>query len=190
MARELAPHQAALIERTAAADDEYRSAKITLEAEVRLTLEAKLRKLEDARNRLVKECLEADIPKRTIGRLGLHTTHPRAVDSIIERAPDVGQAAVPVTRRPAFSWVERGKTIAIYYRSFPTKYAGEGYPEVLEGVVELDSSRVGMSVVEDKSDQTVNGLYRPGYIHYELGKSQGKPDELRGLIDEWAKANA
>jgi len=190
MAKQLSPHQEALIQRTAEASENYKSAKRTLEAEIRLAAETRLRSLEDTRNRLVKECLEADISKRTIGRLGLNTTHPRAVDEIIERAPDVGQAAVPETRRAAFSWIERGKSIAVYYRSFPTTYRGEGYPDVLEGVVELDDSRIGMHATEDKSDQIVNGLSRPGYIHYELGKSQGKPDELRGLIAEWVKANA
>ncbi|ACY35953.1 hypothetical protein CMP1-60 [Clavibacter phage CMP1] len=190
MAKQLSTHQAALLERTAKADDDYKSAKRTLEAEIRLAAEKGLRNLEDARNRLVKECLEAEISKRMIGRVALHTAHPRAVDEIIERAPDIGRAAIPETRRSAFSWIEHGRSIAVYYRSFPTTYRGEGYPDVLEGIVELDDSRVGMHVVEDKSDQTVNGLLRPGYIHYELGKSQGKPDELRGLIADWAEANA
>jgi len=181
--------QIALLDETRKADHAWRLAKLTAEAEIRREVEKKVSAAAEKRLSLVQECLSKDIPFSRIGRDGLGSKHPRIVQELIEVAPHI--APEVHVERPAFVWADKVESIvAVNYRNFPTKYTGDGYPDILSGIVQLDSSeRVGMRVLADASDTEQHGIKTPGFLHYEIGSSKGVPDELRGQILAWAEAN-
>jgi hypothetical protein len=182
--------QEALIAETRKADDRWRLAKRTAEEEVRREVEKKIQDAASRRLFMVQECLNAGISYSKIGKEGLGSKHPRIVQELIEVAPHI--APEVKIERPAFMWADKENGIlAVNYSNFPTSYTGDGYPEILSGIVQLDDTeRVGMRVLADASDIEKNGIVQPGFLHYEIGKSRGVPDELRGLILAWAEANA
>lgn len=67
----------------AAADEEWRAARRTLEARLRAELSARVAELERRRAVAVRAAHEAGVPKRRIGVEGLHTSDPRAVYSVL-----------------------------------------------------------------------------------------------------------
>jgi hypothetical protein len=94
MARTLSYHQQDAVQRVHTANARKRELRERIDAEVRARFAADLRAAELEESRAARLALDLGVSKATIGREGLHTKDPYAVNRVLELTGDTAPAEV------------------------------------------------------------------------------------------------
>ena len=99
--------QKALLDYASDADDAWRQAKLHAAKRAKEMIEREIASYAAARDKAVYDAIEAGVPRRQVGQLGLKTTSPNTVADAYNRvAAQTQLAEVPmaVMRKPKYRW--------------------------------------------------------------------------------------
>lgn len=99
--------QKALLEYVSDADDAWRKAKLNAAKRAKEMIEREIAGFAAARDKAVYDAIEANVPRRQVGQLGLKTTSPNTVADAYNRvAAQTQLAEVPmaVMHKPKYKW--------------------------------------------------------------------------------------
>lgn len=206
-------------------DEEWRLEKLRAEDKARKIVAQLLAQADAKRAQAVYRCHLLRIPKVKIGKTGLHTTDPATVNDVLKRfEPAPPLVALPLSapitdaavrahtpvltpeeiegymgeiREPdTFEWVGPGRdTIRLHLRGFQSLSKREGFPAILQGLVQRDpDARSGWKVLEDPTDEPTEHGPIPGFLRQEIDRNWYPEEEEPGrhlptLLNSWAGVN-
>lgn len=144
------------------ADDAWRKAKKYEYERARKQAEDRIAQFAWTRDRAVFDAVQAGIPKAVIGRDGLGTTNPYAVNEAYNRAVESTPETpveLPKTPTDQFAW---GKVLAFDERWVYGWVTDTESPGVITG--SMGQSGEGYFVVVDRMNEAVTTLYTPDRI--------------------------
>ena len=127
--------QKALLDYASDADDAWRQAKLHAAKRAKEMIEREIASYAAARDKAVYDAIEAGVPRRQVGQLGLKTTSPNTVADAYNRvAAQTQLAEVPmaVMHKPKYSW-SQVHTHPVSERQFAFLYIdGDDHETVVE----------------------------------------------------------
>jgi hypothetical protein len=168
----LTPQQESILRRVDDADTRYRNAKLTARKRAQEMIDDEIAEFASDRDKAVWEAVEAGIPKRQVGLVGLKTTSPNTVHEIYNRM------------------VQKQVNVGVEFMApeLPNCHWGSHHsfgPESNVYWLEVD----GDDIVQDVRDKDPNFPVYPGYMYSKIGDKPWtwvgeKPDEA---TQKWAE---
>ena len=182
--RALTPEQQAKLKYVAEADDAWRRAKKYEREKYLRMAEERIAQFAYVRDQAVFDAVEAGVPKTVVGRDGLGTSNPYAVNEAYDRVHEVAaEVGVELPKHPVprFAW---GEVMAKDDRFVYGWITDTQNPDVETGNGMNDAVVAdGFFVVVDRQNGVTTTLYTPGKV---LTAADSGWEDMR----EWAAAHA
>jgi len=187
----LSPAQQIAITEIVSARKNFIDARDELELKIREQVREELAALEMAYAITIRRARALEIPKSSIGSLGMGTSDPHTVDRWLQKTNRMvfEPGAIPVT---GFSWLKKEEgTVRVHFENFPTSITAEDYPAVLDGVARRDEqARNGWAVQSDPGTLEVTQGVLRGWFSVEIEDVPlTQPNSLTSMLTEWEAQN-
>lgn len=184
------PQQQSALDMIYAADQKWRQGKTSAEAQIRNEVEKRVTMLKIERDDAVMHGLTTGLSKAIIGRQGLSTTDPAAVNKVIAvKAPQILDQEEQIYAAGPYQWVDRETQVArVNFIGYPGEINSPEWSGILKGLVaRTPETKTGWTVIADPTDQKTEFGILPGFLRVEL--DAGKDPLLHGL-NSWAEATS